>query len=131
MYMNLEYEIRRLFEDNVRTLQNDGWVNPKLIILSEEYNLTADPYDLSDPDLALQVIRGQAKTAGAYMVSLSYSMTLEAGDSSILKGIYAHGETEFERMGMYQEYRMAGDKMVLLGKPVRKVLENDLTGFFI
>ena len=106
-------------------------MNPKLIIRSEEYDLTADPYDLSDLDFALKVIQGQVKTTNAYMVLLSYTMTLEDRGDSTLQAIYVHGETEFERRGMYQEFRTKGNKVVLLGTPASKVLENELVGFFI
>lgn len=131
MNMCLEYEVKNFFESNVRILQNDKWMNPKLIICSEEYDLTADAFNVSDIDLALKIIRGQAKTTNAYMVLLSYTITLEDRGNSPLQAIYVHGETEFERRGMYQEFRTEGNKVILLGRPASRVLENELVGFFI
>lgn len=131
MNMCLEYEVKCFFECYVKVLQNAGWMDPKVIIRSEEYDLTADPFNVSDLDLALKVIQGQAKTTNAYMVLLSYTMTLENCGNSSLQAIYVHGETEFERRGMYQEFRTEGNKVILMGRPASRVLENELVGFFI
>lgn len=131
MDMCLEYEIKNFFKSNVSILKHEGWMNPKLIICSEEYDLTADPYDLSNLDLALKVIQGQTKITNAHMGLLSYTMTLGGHGETPLQAIYAHGETEFERRGIYQEFWTKGNKVILLGTPTSKVLENELVGFFI
>jgi hypothetical protein len=130
MQMCLELEVRCLFDINVSILQNDGWMDPKLSIVSAKGILSADPYDLSDLDLALNVIRGQVKMTDAYMVLLSYTMTLESDLYSPLSAIYVHGETEFERIGRYQEYMITGNQVVLIGQPVNKLLDCEIAGFF-
>ena len=128
--MCLEYEVKKFFNSNVRILKHEGWMNPKLIICSKENDLTADPYDLSDLDSALKVIQGQTKMTNAHMVLLSYTMTSDDHGETPLQAIYAYGETEFERRGIYQEFWTKGNKVILLGTPTSKVLENELVGFF-
>ena len=130
MQMCLELEVRCLFDINVAILQNDGWMNPKLFIASTQGILSADPYDLSDIDLALQVIRGQVKMTDAYMVLLSYTMTLDSDLYSPLSAIYVHGETELERIGRYQEYLTTGNQVISIGQPVTKFLDDEIAGFF-
>lgn len=131
MNMCLMNLVKKFFAFNVSALKHEGWMDPRLIIRSEEHYLMVDPYDLSDLDLALKVIQGQTKMTNAYIVLLSYTMTLDDHGETPLQAIYAYGETEFERRGVYQEYRIKGNKVILLGTPTRKVLENELVGFFI